>query len=396
VIEIRQNAKPCECLDLVEIAHKERIYPVMFCQMNIKGHLNKEKMKEAILKSTQYIPELLYSIDFHKCLFVDKQHTVEQVINNGDMKNWDLSIDPQIKISIISHFDHDQVIIGMSHILCDGNGFIQYLYLLSKLYNGKEKEKKHNVRNIKQALQKIPKIKSYKKEKIDFISLCHDYGGHHQYCLFKTVGKDEFTKIHLKAKALNVTLNDVFMSCYAKVVLNYLNISSINIPSPVNLRQYNKIETLTIGNMTGMCQAITFNNDPLDQMLLYTHQQMQKQKSDFLCFKGIKTLSSLNQKIPARLLVKIIQASFHLKPLSYSNMGRIDHNKLVFDDCTIESCFLTGTYRKSPDFQLNVSTFNDVCTFNCMLLGNEQRRKEGEYLLNKVVDELIWWGHSHY
>lgn len=29
-----------------------------------------------------------------------------------------------------------EAVVGMSHILCDGYGFLQYLYLLTDLYNG--------------------------------------------------------------------------------------------------------------------------------------------------------------------------------------------------------------------------------------------------------------------
>ena len=32
--------------------------------------------------------------------------------------------------------DENEITIGMSHILTDGEGFLQYLYLLASLYNG--------------------------------------------------------------------------------------------------------------------------------------------------------------------------------------------------------------------------------------------------------------------
>ncbi|MDO4313295.1 MAG: hypothetical protein Q4C52_09430, partial [Eubacteriales bacterium] len=59
--------------------------------------------------------------------------------------------------------------------------------------------------------------------------------------------------------------------------------------------------------------------------------------------------------------------------------------------CNIESCYLTGAYRKAPDFQLSVSTFNGICTLNCTLIGTIQRKIEGEKLLKEIKTELLDW-----
>ena len=109
------------------------------------------------------------------------------------------------------------------------------------------------------------------------------------------------------------------------------------------------------------------------------------------CFRGIKILQMLYRKIPARNLVWLIRGNYHLNPISYTNMGRIDSNRLYFSDCNIESCYTTGTYRKASDFQLSVSTFKNVCTLNCTLSGGIQRKTEGETLLEEIRKELIDW-----
>lgn len=129
----------CECMDLLEIAHSDRIYPVMYCKMEIEGHLGLKWLKKAVEISTEYVTEILYSVDFQKGIFVNRHLTVNDVIcvKNDDVyrdSKWDLSVDTQLKI-FISHRNHlEHLVIGMSHILADGRGFLQYLYLLSAIY----------------------------------------------------------------------------------------------------------------------------------------------------------------------------------------------------------------------------------------------------------------------
>ncbi|MDO4313294.1 MAG: hypothetical protein Q4C52_09425, partial [Eubacteriales bacterium] len=139
--KIQSDRIPCECMDLVEIAHRDRIYPVMYCRMVIRGHLDAERLKEAVKMSAQVIPEILYTVDFKRGRFVDRHLTAEQVICGEHdafsvQAEWDLSVDTQLKISILPEEDAEQLVIGMSHVLADGKGFLQYLYLLSAIYNG--------------------------------------------------------------------------------------------------------------------------------------------------------------------------------------------------------------------------------------------------------------------
>ena len=57
----RSIATRCECLDFVEASHRHKVYPVMYCHMEITGHLDIERMKAAIQTSCYYVPEILYA-----------------------------------------------------------------------------------------------------------------------------------------------------------------------------------------------------------------------------------------------------------------------------------------------------------------------------------------------
>ena len=126
----------CECLDFVEASHRHRVYPVIYCHMEIKGHLDLTRLKDALQQTSRLIPEILYVFDFKKGIFTDIGLRVDDIILWGkQLYLWDLSRKPQLQISIHRTGQRDTVIVGISHILADGNGFLQYLYLLSSLYN---------------------------------------------------------------------------------------------------------------------------------------------------------------------------------------------------------------------------------------------------------------------
>lgn len=91
------------------------------------------------------------------------------------------------------------------------------------------------------------------------------------------------------------------------------------------------------------------------------------------------------------LLKEAIKRNYRMFPVSYTNMGRINHQKLIFEGCQIENCYMTGTYRLPPDFQLSISTFHNICTLNCTLIGQPGDDKISQYVLEQVRKELLDW-----
>lgn len=70
----------CECLDFVEASHRHRVYPLMYCHMDILGHLDIDRMKQSVMLSSEVVPEILYAYDFKKSRFVSLGYTADDVI----------------------------------------------------------------------------------------------------------------------------------------------------------------------------------------------------------------------------------------------------------------------------------------------------------------------------
>lgn len=149
--------------------------------------------------------------------------------------------------------------------------------------------------------------------------------------------------------------------------------------------------------MTGIYRKIVVEIKPqhsFSQTLSQVHIEMELQKSRFRCLVGIRPLDYTFHKIPRFILALGIKWFYHLLPVSYTNFGKIDHTKLFFNNCKITSCYTTGTYRFPPDFQISISTFQNVCTLNCTLTGQDTDKMTGQHILDKVKNEIIDWGNT--
>ena len=404
-MEKQMNKIPCECLDFVEASHRHRVYPLMYCHMEILGHLDINHLKQSVSLSSEIVPEILCAYDFKKNCFVDLGYTADNVVRYAteDMASilrQDLDNHPQFQIFIISQENHELVIAVMSHILADGEGFLQYLYLLAALYNGKRLDKNvQNHRDISPLLKDIHVLaptEQAKRHKHLPISPLRPAETSNQFlCLTSQISSRDMELIHQKAKESGTTMNDVFMTAYARVIAQLQNINTVILPCPADLRRfYPQLDALTIANMTGIYRMITIEVPPgcsFNRTLQQVHIEMTLQKSRYHCFVGIKALNRIFHKVPHNLLRQAIKTTYRLVPISYTNLGIINHEKLCFKGCVVQNCFITGTYRLSPDFQLTISTFKNVCTLNCTLIGGKNDEENGQYILDQVKSEILDW-----
>lgn len=183
----------------------------------------------------------------------------------------------------------------------------------------------------------LKKYKSEKKtiEKLQGLDILQTIYMDRLYCRYikEMISEDVFYKIHSKAQRYGLSVNDVFVAVYGNVMCDRLKQSHITIPCPVNLRNFTENKTLTVANMTGM---------------------------------------------------------YHIPAVSYSNIGIIDCNKLTFNE-HISECFLSSAYRHTPDFQLTISTYNNVCTLTCSTFDNADNCIYGMDILKSVKNRLLQW-----
>lgn len=394
-----------QCMDFIETVHFKKLQPFVFCHLYFDGQIDIDRLKYAVQQTLSIVPQILCSYDLKKGRWVERGHTIEEVFIDSDTElsddwHWNLLTEPQLKIRFCSKETNDVLKIGISHILCDGAGFLQYLYLLASYYNHNAPKKNLlNQRDLKPILDAINTKTSFRKiiPFSKYRELPFDKSSGIPFCLTNSIEEPEFLGSQRKTKILNCTVNDLLLTAYARTIVKFLKTESITLHCPVNLRGFGdrkiREDTLTIANMTGIYKLhITIKPDEcFETTLLKIHSQIAQLKSNYSCFNGVPLLHFLYNKVPLFILNIFGKKFYRIFPISYTNFGVIEDDKLVFNSIKINHCFLTGTYRNSPDFQLSVSTYRNICTLNCTLIGSENRKKMGLDLLDQIKIEITEW-----
>jgi NRPS condensation-like uncharacterized protein len=376
----------------------------------LDGRIDIPRLKDAITQSCQIVPEVLCSFDIKKERWVDCGFTADAAVledtnDFGCGWRWDLFSGTQFKISVSHHAKGDGLFFAFSHILGDGIGFKQYLYLLADIYNSgtlpAQTKNKRDIRPFIRGIRLKPLPEGMGCSRTDAtkrlpFNESSDYsrpeGKDHGSCLRERLSKDDFAALKVYVKSFDCTVNDALLAAYARVVARILDTNFVVLPCPTDLRQFfTKQPALTIANMVGAYWLpITIgSNDGFDTTLRQVHESLQLLKESRICFAGIRTMGLLGDILPPARAQALVKRTSLVLPNSYTNMGIVDEQKLRFESCVTTDCFLTGSYRHSPGFQLSVSSFCGELSLCNTVLGSDQRRELCRGALKQIKDELV-------
>ncbi|WP_139652625.1 hypothetical protein [Raoultibacter phocaeensis] len=216
------------------------------------------------------------------------------------------------------------------------------------------------------------------------------------------IGESDFAAVKRAVERFHATLNDAFLAAYARIIARKRGepISVVTLPCPADLRRFASDsfpiaadDALTLANMTGMYTLVVevANGDSFDRTLSLVHDEMRLQKERHRCFAGVSALHAISPWMPAPLLDWLGHTIYSILPISYTNFGIIDAERFAFEGCAVERCYLTGTYRPAPAFQMAVSTFADTCTLNASAVGSQDHFARCQDILDAVKRELLDW-----
>lgn len=398
---------PVECLDFVEILNRDRVYPCMQCRMRVEGTLSVERLKNAVMLLSEVVPETLCSIDLASRCFVDRGMTSDDAVivcgdEIGDKVLRDLEEAPQLRVFVHLRPDGSDLLVVMSHVLADGAGLLQCLHLLARAYSvGTLDSSLTNQRDVGPLLSGAKVSRPTEAERRVAKERCPcvrpmSHGGA-AFSEVVRINRDDLRLIRSAAHREGVSMNDALMTAYARAVARTVGQSLVVLSCPADLRRFRdgaNAAQLTVANMTGTFKRVAVNGTesvPFADAVAAVNREMRLQKDGARCFSGVKELHTLYSILPAKLLGAVVRRVYRINPVSYTNIGRIDRELLAFDGLRVEDCYLTGTYRIPPDFQLSVSTFDGVCTLNCTLVGSDEDRVRSRMILERVKGELVQW-----
>lgn len=394
-------------LDMIQTVYMEEYVPIAYCFIRFNSALDIIRLHNAVRRTAETVPQILYRYSYERHRWISSDFDTDSIIHvtKGELRHesgiWDLQAGPQLKINVFRNGQQDSVQICMSHILTDGAGFLQYLYLLCGCYNDPHLlvPAAANRRSMTDSIfRTMPyRFRYFHGEQPNNEAMVLLPAGNDKrmpVSLTATITDNQLHRIKDRVSGLGITLNDLFMAAYAHTMKNLLpsNSRNIQIPCPANLRKYDKrTKQLTIANMTGkyICSVPRSLDCGIEEMAAIIHENMLQHKARYDCFKSLPLLMIAHALFSKNIVRLLIKRFYTIEPISYTNLGIIDDDKLFFDGLEIMECYLCGTYRPAPSFQLSISTYKNTCTMASNLLCTQEQKDAGARLLNEMVTVLL-------
>lgn len=390
------------------------------CVIYFNGKANAEVMQKAAYLLLKAIPILSRTYinlgkssywedcapSVFKDLFIvtDSSEEFERFTNSKtDEKNG-----PQIKFCLLQG-ESDSLSVVINHMVSDGGGFKQCMYLFSEIYS------------------KLLKNPDYKPEYIfdgdrGFKSIAREQGILHRlgvllvnrkdnnqrstcefpmdesrnvspFIVSREVSPEVFRNLKDYCAKSGATVNDFVLSAYFRALSEMLDIKGqkLSIPIMIDMRRYLKdksFKALTNLASTTIVKTAVLPDESFDATLSRICSIMNKKKSGKL---GMNTFLKLDAgfRLPFVNAYRIMSKSLRHPKIAMTNIGIIDSSKLVFADLPIDDAVMYASIKYRPHLQMSVTSFNDKMTFGIGLYGSAQDREKIETLLDYMDAELI-------
>lgn len=404
-----------EAFDKMQFFYGDMHKPRIQCFIRLSGHIDADALTKAVSISKEAIPMICCGFDSksRRPYWRGRGLSGEDIVRltEGPVEGLlDTDIDivngPQLKIMISRKTDRDTLYIIVNHMVCDGGGFKEYLYLLCDLYT----KCIHNQKNIpvpqcysRGTAQLFTEIGWGERFKILFSKYDLSAQGEqepiplqgdrdHPFIITLTLTEEEIARIKAYAKERGATLNDAMLAAYVRILHRKTGWERIVVPCPVDLRRYIPPGTPHgICNLTGnyICDIMMDTTDTFGDTLKKVSDQLKSQKASNNCLKPVMTLELLSHIVPFHTMHAQFSKAYTVPIISYTNLGIVNADLLVFGDLAVEAAFLTGTIKYAPYFQLSISTYRQRCTLTSNMYGTKEDKRFIEQFLADVKNELI-------
>ena len=316
---------------------------------------------------------------------------------------------PQIKICLLRS-ESDSLSIVINHMITDGSGIKQCAYLLSEIYSrllidsdykpeyviDGDRGFKHVISELS-LLDKIRILLFNKKD--NNRSSDHKFPMSRNenispFILTHEVSTERYTQIRNFCKINKVTVNDLMLTAYFRVLSRILKIDGefFGIPIMIDMRRHLKdknLNSLTNLSSTVIINACVYQEESFFQTLEKICNEMKNKKKNYLGLNAFLKLDTLFRFCKGSLPYKILKHSIKNPNICMTNIGIIDPKKLVFEGSPISNAYICGSIKYRPHFQMAVSSFNNKMTLSVNLYGSQEDRDTIREFFSLIDDELI-------
>jgi NRPS condensation-like uncharacterized protein len=410
------KAQPFDCMQYM---YSEVQVPLIRCCLHFDRMLDEKRLRQSLKILMNNNPILQCKLSVKKRQWIKMQWEINRYLQVIDCQHdWEMNLqhallyslkkdEPPLKLFLIHHDGIDTLCITVSHMICDGRGFIQLLYQLADCYRNlewndcktfdlREYEQSRSFKQITKDMSTFEKLHIARKKglissKDTLVPIPLEAGQSSDYIVKKCINQEQLQKIIAFAKAHKAGLNDMIMTAYARALYREYGWTTVNLPCPVDLRRFlKKNDNIGICNLTGnyFCSVKIELKDHFTDTLQQVSSQMQDQKKDNICLGGPILLHFLYRFLPYRILRKIFYKASPIPVTSYTNLGILDDKKLDFGSSIVEDAYIVTAKKKPPYYQLSISTFKNKCMLTSCFCGTRINFEKINRLMDVIVDEL--------
>jgi NRPS condensation-like uncharacterized protein len=423
---IGPNSYPAESADIKHFlsGEQKRNDHVLHAVIRYDGLLAIDLLKQAVAMTLRAVPLLTcrFVINRQRAFWQQTDDTVDEIVRfveteqreEAVRKNLVIKPDatrgPQMRLSVIRCDGIDTLVIVLNHMICDGGGFRDYLYLLASCYSALASRRKTgdpavvvlpdpSRRSIDQVFNqlnpeqlkrvKMAAIESAPQSEKDALPLVGD--DRCPFILTHDVAADRFDTIRRYAKSRGATINDALFAAYVLALSEVLSTETIALDCPVNLRAYLPKHYLPgICNLTAniLCTLPNRSGASYDDVLLEVSRIMNRQKQNVEPLKVYWELEHIYRTLPLAEAVKKFPRIYRIPLNGLTNIGILDDDKLKCGNRVAEDAFISGSIKYKPYFQIAVTTFRKKMTFCTNFHGNEKDRRFLDRLVKRMIDFL--------
>ncbi len=400
---------PGEPLNILHTIGLKTMYPIVRCQIDFAQPLNNRRLKQAVQLVGEVVPQIFGRYDLEQNAFIVEQVNPDNMVQtiDMDMQPDALPLDflqgPQLMLYLQTRRENCQrLTIIISHILSDGAGFKELLYLLVDCYNrgASAVVGQHNDQRIvlvqtlvDQFGKMAQQVSDHPREPL-FLPQLADHGTPAYYVDGIQLSAAETAQLKAIAKTQQVTLNDIFLAAFGQIIQQYSGVQDLTLACPTDMRQFfpaAEPRTLRVANFTARYNLILRDtlNLPLVQIVQNIHKQMQIFKLNKQFLQSVADLLKRAQIDSVATLQQVAEANYHVRPIAYTNFGILDADRLQFDGTAITHFILTGSFRRAPMFQVAISMFADRLTLAFNMIGSDLEYRFGMMILRQMKQNML-------
>ena len=392
---------PAQKSSLIHTLGFKRVYPSVLIQLNLTQLPQVKRLEEAIEKLIEILPQIACGYDFtENCFYLVTEKILQVIDGKGNI--YDTKLDflhqPQVKIYLRQQGDTGELIMMGSHIFSDASGFKQLLYALIALYNGtKLDELGENqweimdvYRSFKQKTSSVSRSDLSEPLNLPFAS----NQGEKTYKMANqiTLSVEELAKLKAYGKQRGFSLNDSLLAGYMRFLAKYNPThSEIQLACPTDTRQFlAEDKGLRVGNYTARYNPIVSltHHEPFWQSVAKVHEEMALLKRNREFIESIQPLLSDSDQSLDEIRASLKQ-TYHPRKISYTNMMTIDEKRLNFEDAQVVDAFMSGSFRKTPGYQVCFNTFRQQLNLVCTVEGSQENQRQAMNYLFEIKQELL-------